>query len=425
MKVVRNASVLFVCTTAGNAANYFFQFLMGRYLSIEDYGAMNALLSVVTSITLPTSAVMIVVAKYASTYSARGEKDGMSSLYTGSIKKVSAIAVVITAAFVLLSGVMRAYLKIDDTTSVLILSIGVLGSFILTVNFGMLQGMQRFYWLGAGMGLSGVARLLLAVVFVLIGARLNGALLATVLPYLLMFAVTVVPLRAYISGTKTGFRHEQVLSYSVPVLAASCLFAFLSNADVIMAKHFLPARDAGIYAAVAVLGKTMFYLPSSFALAVFPMVSVSDALNGDSFKILDRALLFTAAMCAAVLVLFVAVPERIIGGLFGGRFVAGSGLLKYYGAAMFCLAVVSIIISFNLARGKTAFIYSLAAGCVMLVVIINIFHADISQVVAAIAGVFTLVAAYNLVVLYRERHVYYRARSCGSALAQSSPDPEL
>ncbi|HXI10621.1 MAG TPA: hypothetical protein VNK06_07445, partial [Thermodesulfobacteriota bacterium] len=77
MAIVRNASILFVCTMAGNIANYCFQFIMGRHLSIEDFGTMNALLSVSTSITLPTGAVMIVIAKYASTYKVRDDSNAM------------------------------------------------------------------------------------------------------------------------------------------------------------------------------------------------------------------------------------------------------------------------------------------------------------------------------------------------------------
>jgi O-antigen/teichoic acid export membrane protein len=90
MAIVRNASILFVCTMAGNMANYCFQFIMGRRLSIEDFGTMNALLSVSTSITLPTGAIMIVIAKYASTYRVMADPAGISSLYAMALKKVTA-----------------------------------------------------------------------------------------------------------------------------------------------------------------------------------------------------------------------------------------------------------------------------------------------------------------------------------------------
>lgn len=425
MALIRNASILFVCTMAGSASNYFFQFVMGKSLSIEDYGAMNALLSVIMAITMPTSAIMLVVAKYASTYAATGEREGISALYSASLKRITLLALAVSAVFMLLSGYVRAYLRIDGLSPVLILSIGIFGSFILTVNFGMLQGLQRFSYLGLGIGLSGVLRLLLGVAFILLGMRLSGALLATALPAVAIFFLTAVPLFPYLRRTDALFRHSRILNYSIPVLFSSVAFAFLSNIDLIMARHFLGAKDVGVYAAVAVLGKTMFYLPSAFALAVFPMVSESIAVEGDSFKILDKALLFTVFICAGALILFALLPEKIIGLLYGPRFYAGAAYLKYYGSAMALLSALSIIISFNLARGKTFFMYSLAAGCVLIVGLLNIFHSGIGEILTSILAVFFALTAFNVWKVYRERHVYYRERDFGICKVTGTSNTEL
>jgi hypothetical protein len=62
-----------------------------------------------------------------------------------------------------------------------------------------------------------------------------------------------------------------------------------------------------------------------------------------------------------------------MGILFGSRFEALRVFLKYCRAAMAALAVLSIVISFNLVRGKTGFIYSLAGSCVLLQRI-SVFH---------------------------------------------------
>lgn len=411
MAIVRNASILFVCTMAGNIANYCFQFIMGRRLSIEDFGTMNALLSVSTSITLPTGAIMIVIAKYASTYRVMNDPAGISSLYAMALKKVTVAAALVTGAFIVVSGLLGSYMRVEDISTVLILAIGIFGSFMLTVNLGMLQGMQRFYYLGAGIGLGGVLRLALGASLLVLGYKLNGALLATVLPAALIFVLTVPALSSHLTGGVKSFRHDSLLNYSIPVLIASSAFAFLSNVDLIMVKHYLAPREAGLYASVAVLGKTMLYLPSSFALAVFPMVSEADMLDGDSFKILDKALLCTAAICAAGLAAFTLYPDLIMTILFGSRFAGASGFLKYYGAAMASLAVLSIVISFNLARGKTGFIYSLACGCALTAASISVFHAGIQEVMVAIALVFTALSAFNLWLVYMERRVFYRKRS--------------
>ncbi|MEK7774016.1 MAG: hypothetical protein AAB307_06665, partial [Deltaproteobacteria bacterium] len=72
---------------------------------------------------------------------------------------------------------------------------------------------------------------------------------------------------------------------------------------------------------------------------------------------------------------------------------------------------LSILISFNLARGKTAFVYSLAAGGAMTVAAINVFHSSIEEVMLSIAAVFLLVTAFNILLVYRERYIYYRDKN--------------
>lgn len=409
MTIVRNASILFVATMAGNVANYSFQFIMGRSLSVEDYGAMNALLSVSTTITLPASAVMMVMAKYASVYAATGKDGGLSSLYRGSLTRVALLAVAVTGLFLLFAPAIRGYLRIADLVPVILLSIGILGSFLMTVNLGIIQGVQRFYWLGVGIGLGGVLRLAIGVILVYLGTGLDGAILATVLPAMFIFLITLVPLYNLLGGAGGGFSHENILKYSVPVFISSSAIAFLSNVDLVMAKHYLDPVDAGLYASVAVLGKTMLYIPSSFALALFPMVSSADLVNGDSFRILDKALICTALIGAAGLAVFALFPDLLITLLFGQRFVEAEGYLKYYAFAMTLMSLLSILISFNLARGSTQFVYSLAAGCAMTVAAIWFFHANILEVVLSLTAVFFIVTAYNLIQSYRERHAFYRA----------------
>lgn len=410
MAIVRNASILFVCTMFGNLSNYCFQFIMGRTLAIEDFGTMNALLSVITSITLPTSAIMMVIAKYASIYTVGGETEGMASLYTRSLEKITILSALVTGVYLVFSGFLKGYLNSSHISPVWILAIGIFGSFLMTVNFGMLQGMQRFHFLGFGIGFGGVLRLLLGVVFIYAGLRLNGALLATVLPTILIFAITLKPLSKFVRRGIDPFRHEKILRYSIPVLISSSAFAFISNVDLIMVKHFLDPREAGLYASAAVLGKTMLYLPSSFALAVFPMVSEADMVNGDPFKILDKSLLCTAGLSLAGLIVFTLGPEQLMGLLFGPRFAEAAGYLKYYGAAMSFMAVLSILISFNLARGNTGFIYSLAIGSVLLVTAINLFHSNMREIMVSITGIFFILTVFNVWLVYRERHAYYRLR---------------
>lgn len=404
MALIRNASILFVCTMIGNVSNYCFQFVMGRNLSVEDYGTMNALLSLLSGITLPASAVMLVIARYSAVYSAEGEVSGLCALYRGSLRNVLITALLASGVFIASSPWIEGYMKIGSVSTVLMLAIGIFGAFALTVNLGMLQGMQKFLMLGSGIGLGGVLRLFLGIAFLLFGLRLNGAVLASALPAVLVFALTIAPLSGFLKRTAGSFRFEGMFSYSVPVIVSSVAFAFLSNVDLIMVKHYMSPYDAGLYASAAVLGKTLLYLPSSFALAVFPMVSEAEMRNGDPDGIFDKALASTALICAAGVILFAVMPEALLSFLFGQRFLPAAGLLKYYGAAMSAMAILSVTISYNLARRRTGFIYPLIAGCALMPVSIAVFHTGLFEVMFLVTLVLTATASLSVLQVYRNRH---------------------
>ena len=56
------------------------------------------------------------------------------------------------------------------------------------------------------------------------------------------------------------------------VHATHTLFAFfaLANADLLLARHYLPAETAGSYAVGSAIAKIAFWLPASVGLVAFP-----------------------------------------------------------------------------------------------------------------------------------------------------------
>lgn len=412
MTLIKSGTILFLASMAGNISNYLFQFFMSRHLSLEDYGAMNAVFSILTIVAIPTGTIMLVVAKYIATFKAKGEEDKVSSLYQNSLIKMAGLGIAGFVPFFVFHYQLAGYLKIDSGWPLIITGVGLFFTFVATVNFGMLQGLQRFYYLGAGMGLGGFLRLICGIVLIVIGFGLNGAVAAPVLATFLVFAITFIPLSAYSKKKPIKEKHtKDILLYSIPVLLSTVAFTTLTNIDMIIVKHIFSPEEAGIYAAVSILGKTILYLPAAFVLALFPMVSESHALSQNVFKILDKALAYTIAISLAGVLGFFFFPEMAVRTLFGGKFAGAAPLLKFYGLAMMFMAIIGVLISFNLARHKTSFIYTLGFGCIVLLAGISIFHNSLSTVIFIIMSVNICLAAVNLWMVYQDRRAFYRIES--------------
>lgn len=369
---------------------------------------MNAALSMLVIVAIPSGTIMIVMAKYVSMFKAKEEEAHIASLYRNSLTRMAAVGAVCCLPFFIFNNSITGYLKMDSAWPVIITGIGLFGALVVTVNLGMLQGLQRFYYLGAGMGLGGFSKLLFGVVFVFLGFGLNGAIAAPVVSVFAIFVITIVPLHVYFKKRENVEKYtKDILLYGVPVLVSSIAFTMLTYIDLIIVKHIFSSEEAGLYAAVTILGKTILYLPGAFVLALFPMVSESHALNNNTFKILDKALFYTVGISMLGVLGFFLFPELAIKILFGNKFSNAAPLLKFYGLAMMFMAIMSILISFNLARHKTGFIYSLVVGCILLIILLNIFHSSLFTVIFIIMAVNFCLAAINLWMVYQDKRVFY------------------
>lgn len=411
MSFVKSGTVLFLASMAGNFCNYLFQFFMSRSLELTDYGAMNAALSVTSILGIPAGTIMLVVARYSSTFNAKGEAGMVGRLYRNSLLFTSGMGLALCALLFAASAALASYLKLNTSAPIIIVGAGLALSFAMTVNMGMLQGLQRFWHLGAAIWLGAASKLALGILFVLLGLGLNGAVAATALPGLFVIALTVFPLAGFLKkdhGAKAVTL--DIAAYSVPVLVSALAFTAMTNLDMITVKHWASPEDAGLYSAVSVLGKTILYLPAAFVLALFPMISDSHARKGDIYKALDRALLITVGFSAAGVLVLAFFPELAISMLFGAKFASAAPLLKYYGLAMISMAVVSVLMTFNLARGNTGFIYSLVAGTIALAVLFHLFEGSLLSTVLVMAAVNTAVASYNLFAVMRGRRAWDMVR---------------
>jgi O-antigen/teichoic acid export membrane protein len=251
-----------------------------------------------------------------------------------------------------------------------------------------------------------VLRLLFGIILIYFGFRINGALGAIFLSILVAIIITFVPIKGLFLKSKGGgnpVSTKEILSYGFPVMVATLFFMMLTYVDMILVKHYFAPEDAGIYATAEVLGKIVIYLPVSIVLALFPLVAESHALNQDSFHMLDKGLLYTGVISATTAFIFFLFPELSISTLFGNKYLAAAPLLRLFSLAMVPLALINIIMYFNLARDRTAFIYSFIGFSILEVILIALFHGSLSHVLFILIGVLTTLFVINLGIVSIDR----------------------
>ncbi|HVL91073.1 MAG TPA: glycosyltransferase [Actinomycetota bacterium] len=378
----------FVATVAGaNASAYAFHVLMIRLLGTSRYGALAAIVGILTVTAVPLAAVQAVVAKRVANPGGRSEAEVVGSALRFGAAAAISIAVVVTLASPLLS----SFLDIGLADTVLALAGLAVPSCLLPVGRGVLQGRRRFPTLGLSIITAMVGRLAFGLAFVVAGLGLRGAILALVIGEFVALAVTFIPLRTDLVGSRSMSEvvREMMLD-SASAAGALTAFWTLVSIDVVLARAWLPADVAGVYATAAVVGKTVLYLPNAVALLVFPRLA-EQPRGLEARRTVVRSLAVVAGVGVLASVGIAAVPAAAAF-VFGSGFYRASGTAALLACSMTAFGAVHILIYYCLAIGKPP-VKTLWAAVMVEAALMSAFHSRPAIIAAVSLGVGTALVA--------------------------------
>lgn len=387
-------------TNANNVIQYLYHPVMGRLLGVERYGEMVASFSLIVLIGILPSTLSLVVVKYISSADSEVSISKFFSwIYSLSLK----IGGVIALLLLLLSPAIAAYLKLP------VLAVAISASstlFVLPVSVirATLQGRVDFKSLIISIICESVAKLVLGVILVLLGLSLTGALLGVVIASLIGWLVSWLPVRKYYTPSAIVPGLKPIVVYAIPVVVSSLATTSLFSSDVILAKHFLTASQAGIYASLSALGKVIIYASGPISSIMFPAISMRHAKKAPYLQIFLLGFAVTAALCSVVLFIYKIFPYLAVGTLFGSRFVAAVPYLFLFGLAVSLFSLSSYLTNFLLSINCSRAVSYPAISAVLQIVGINFFHASLYQVIYVSLGV----AFVLLTALLLETIVHYK-----------------
>lgn len=330
---------------ASNAANVSLIGLnlgLVRLLSPGDYGAVAALLGLSLVGTVPGLALQVVLARRTATAAADPATRGV--LWSVLLVWSTVVAVGVGALAAALSPVGTALLHLRAVAPMLWLAASLVPFTVVSAVQGLLQGAERFTALSVSLALVGLGKLVGGVGGAAWGV--TGVLAGTAIAALL---VTVASLGLLARDLRWPGRDRRPNGMASELRAATSgmfgLFA-LQNVDLLLARHMLPARQSGVYAAGSLAAKGTFWLLHVVAVVVFPRLTDPQQHRA----LLRRSLLLVAATAgAAVLAATAAGPTLlplvfghdyralgVVAGVFAlvGSLVAAAELLLYADVAV-------------------------------------------------------------------------------------------
>lgn len=390
--VLRNNAVYLTGSVLAGGLGYVFHFETGHLLGPSAYAIVASAIAALYVLTLPVVGLQLVSARYSSLAAARGQEDAVLPMLIRVSGFSLLCALPVAAVIVVFSGRVASFLNIADARVVDVLAAAAIVAILVTLNRGALQGLRRFVALSGTLVADMAGRLAFAGVLVVTSFGALGAVAALVLGPALAYVLSFFMLRPRTATSGARERMEGLGQYAVLATVASVGVNYLFSVDTLLAKHFLAADAAGLYAASAVLARVVYFLGLSIAGVMFPEVATLHARNEKHFHVVDLSLLLVAATGLALILVYTVAPALVLLP-YGPAFAPARAYLGVFALALTLLALGNLLINYFLSIAKTSFMVPLFAACVVETALIGLFHSGIWQILTDVVVTLGLMCA--------------------------------
>ena len=401
--MTRHGIMMVIFALMAGLLKYGFNLTMARMLTPAEYGTLYSLLSLQSILTVFSSAINNSVTKFASTFKAQGRLDRVSYLWWFSLKRAFVIGLTSFLGLSLVSPLISNFLNIDNNWYLVILFFSIILAFALSVNWGILRGVQRFLHLGSSTPLIALLALSVGVLLVYLGWGVFGGLLGFVIAELIGVFITLFFLRDLVKVGNEKVAIRGLHSYAALSMLAITAFTLLTFIDVVLVKHYLGAEVTGNYSVISTLGKVALIVPGGIATAMFPKTSELYEKNSAHRPVLLKAILLTVVLAGGIIIIYWLFPQFITSLLFGEKYTLVSPYLLKYTGAMSLLAISFLLMNYLLSLNQTKVAYPLMVAVLAQIGLTIAFHSSISEIVniMLISGALSVVLMLPLYVKIR------------------------
>ena len=380
-RIVSGSVVLLSGSGLATGINFAYNIAVARSLGPKGFGHATAVYTLLTLISAITLSFQLVSAKVvAQQKSPGGKAAGYQSLHRGAW----ICGLLVALGLLLCQGAIAGYLNLPSPVLVVLLSIGAAFYVPLGSRRGYLQGAYGFRRLATNLVLEGGVRLGGSLLLILLGLGVRGVIAAN------SAAVAVAYLAIVPDWATTHTPNPVRLTYALRETTQAIVFysgqVLINNCDIVLVKHFFLSEAAGLYAAVAMVGRVVFAFSSAVVNSMFPLVAGTSNEDRKDLKVIATSLLLVLAIGSAIAIGLRFAPAAIWTVFFGARFqIAGEHGLPYllalYAITTVVYSLSAVIISYEMSYkiANTSWVQLAFSGVVIAG--ISRYHSSLRQVI--------------------------------------------
>jgi O-antigen/teichoic acid export membrane protein len=379
-RVLSGSFVLLSASGLATTINFAYNIAIARYLGPTGFGQASAVYTLLILLLTVTLSFQIVSAKaVAQQSSSEGKFEVHRSFHRSSW--ICGITVALLLLF--FQKAIADFLNLPSPILIVLLAIGAAFYVPLGSQRGYLQGAYGFRRLAINIVLEALVRLCGSLLLIRLGFGVPGVIAANAAAVAAAYLATGP---RFTPAVPTGLSLPDAFREVLQAVVFCGGQALINNCDIVLVKHFFPATAAGLYAAVSLVGRVIFFFCYAVVNTMFPLMAGAGSEERNSQKLVATSLLTVLAIGSTLAVALRLTPAEVWTSLFGPQFeIAGKYgipyLLAIYATAtvIYSLSVVMITYEMSYKIANTSWV-QLAFSAVIVAGICR-YHSSLRQVI--------------------------------------------
>ncbi|MBU0979041.1 MAG: hypothetical protein ABIJ03_04375 [Patescibacteria group bacterium] len=405
-KFVQGGVIFSVASFGVSFLNYIFNLLVARFFPLDIYGEYMSAIVYFGLLTVPFGAVNVLLIRRIGLTSV-DERQALIRIIekwiANFVKKqyLVLILVLFGVTYLLLT---QSNLQPTSVVWILLMTLISLATILYSAS---LQAFKDFVASGALGIISTLMKIIVGLLVLWLIPSLPTLYASIIVSMILAFFVArkfatnnhglLKPLEYRLAHSLSLFRKKSVL---IPTIATLGLVGILSL-DVMFVKRFMEPDQVGLYAALSVLGKIIFYLTAPLVAVAYTFFTGSDTKQ-DGPKVLLISSILVVLSGGMIFVSYYFFPELMVKLVFGQKFISIAPLA--YLSAIFGIgySMAYLLIQYLISKNHPASLWSVVVMVAQAVALV-IFHESFAQMIIIGIGATSLLTLLSLASIIQQQ----------------------
>jgi len=364
--------------------NYLYYPIVGRMVSVSDFGQIQAIISIFMQLGILLTAFGYVVTNIINNEKSRDS----SKIVILNLERLTLMIAGVVLVLLCLSGYfLRSSLQFTSALPFILVGLLVILNVPSASRTYILQGLKRLKEVSLSGILFASGKLILSVMLIKAGFSVVAVMVAYILAQMLTLlylqrktkndfpgireSIKFIQLNPPTASQKIVIKKELIYGGAIIVLLFSV--TLLYSFDVVVARLFLSPENAGAYSGISAIARIVYFVTASVAGVLIATVKLNEGYE-KSRKILIKSFGIVTLIGGLVALFFAVLPDLSVKILLGSNYVHVAYLLPITSLMMLICSFNNLLVCFQIARRKYRAIFATLLGLVVLIMLLAFRH---------------------------------------------------